>query len=233
MSKSFIFPILTCALAIGFFAFPSSRAGAAKPSQAGASAEAELLRKLDSVFQVRSMSMSVSKVAKISTLDQEHSAKGNLWVSKGRLRMDLDGSEKSRLVLNKKNLWAITFPSEEFKNAKINVIRGDLGSKKVRSQNVLTLLTQGGFQRVFLVTMSRKTDGGEVLLFLSPKKDQEDFTRAQLRVSADGQRLMMLKYWDALSNETTFEFANHKFDPKFEAGFFDYSPPTDANVMNL
>src|SRR3989338_5392789 len=100
--------------------------------------------------------MKVKKTTKIPLLEQERHAKGTLWISNGRLRMELEGAEKSLLVVNKKNLWAITYPPAEFKDAAVQVIRADTSTKKGRSQNFVALLSQGGFLKFFNATAVEK-----------------------------------------------------------------------------
>jgi len=195
--------------------------------------ELKVLKTLDSVYQSKSAEMKVEKTTKIPLLEQERRATGMLWISSGRLRMELEGAEKSLLVINKNNLWAVTFPPAEFKDAAISVIKANTSSKKGRSQNFVSLISIGGIMKFFDATASKHEDNGDVLFFLSPKQDQTDFRRAQVRVSSDGKRLLALNYWDDRDNETKMEFSNLKFEGKMDEKLFNYVPPANAEIVNM
>lgn len=175
--------------------------------------------------------MSVDKTTKITLLEQEKKAKGHLYISSGKLRMEFEGAEKSTLIVNKKNLWAVTYPPAEFKDAAIQVIHADTSTKKARSKNFVAMLTQGGILKYFNASGAQK-ENGAVLFFLTPKQELTDFKRAQVRVSSDGKKLLALNYWDDRDNETRLEFSDVKFE-KLDAKLFEFTPPTNADVMNL
>lgn len=196
-------------------------------------ADIKLLKTLDSVYQTKSAEMKVEKITKIPLLEQERKASGTLWISSGRLRMELEGSEKSLLVVNKHNLWAITFPPAEFKDAAVQVIKGNTSTKKGRSQNFVSLFSMGGFTKFFDATAAQHESNGDVLFFLSPKQEQTDFRRAQVRVSSDGKKLLVINYWDDRDNETRMEFSSLKFEKKVDERLFNYTPPKNAEVINL
>lgn len=196
-------------------------------------AELKLLRSIDSSYQSKSVEMSVEKITKIPLLEQERKAKGKLWISAGKLRMELEGAEKSLLVVNKKSLWAVTYPPPEFKDAAIQVIKSDMSTKKGRSKNFVSLLTQGGFLKFFTATAAQKESDGSVVFFLTPKQEQVDFKRAQLKVSEDGKKLLGLNYWDDRDNETRLDFSDVKFEKNLDQKLFQFTPPSNADVIVL
>jgi len=192
------------------------------------------LRSLDAHYKkVSSASMKVEKTLILGLLGQERKSTGQAWMSQGRLRMELGGSDKTLLVVNKSSLWAVTYPPEEFKDAALQVIKGDLKSKKARSQGVLGLLTQGGILKVFKPTGIQVLASGDLTYFLQPEKSQTDFTRAQLKVSGDHKKILSLRYWDERDNETNFEFSDIAFGKKVDDKLFTFDPPANADVMTL
>jgi outer membrane lipoprotein-sorting protein len=201
--------------------------------EAVSDAEIKILKTLDSTYQKKSASMNVERTTKIALLEQERKANGKLWVSGGQLRMELDGEEKTLLVVNKKNLWAVTFPSAEFKDTPVQVIKADASSKKGRSKNLVALLSQGGFLKFFLPTAVEKQQGGDVMFFLSPRQEQGDIKRAQVRVTAEGKKHLALNYWDDRDNEVKMNFTDVKFEKSFDEKLFNYAPPPNAQLMNL
>jgi outer membrane lipoprotein-sorting protein len=213
---------------------PSKSAPDLRSPAAGISAaDTQLLKTLDATYQSKSAEMKVEKITKLSVLEQERTTHGSLWLSGGKVRLELEGSEKSLLVVNKKNLWAVTFPPAEFKDAAISVIKADTSTRKGRSHSFVTLLSLGGFLKFFTPTGVTKEKSGDVVFFLSPKQEQVDFRRAQVRVSSDGKRLLELKYWDDRDNEVSMKFTQIKFVEKIEDKVFDYTPPKNADVMDI
>lgn len=217
-------------------ATPVPSSTAAQPTMSSVSAkDLKLIEALDSRYQKsKSITSEVEKNLKLGLLGQERRSKGKLWMSDGRLRMELEGSEKSLLVIDKKNLWAVTYPEAEFKDAPVQVIKGETSSKKGRSQNMVSLLTQGGFLKFFKATAVQKDPNGESVYFLVPGKEQTDFKRAQIRVSKDGQQILELSYWDARDNETRFKFISTSFGTKsLDDKLFKFTPPPNSSVMPL
>jgi outer membrane lipoprotein-sorting protein len=199
-------------------------------------ADLKIMKALDSHYQkTPSVTMAVDKSVK-GMLGDIRNAKGQLTLSKGRLRMELSSEgtdDKSMLVVNKKTFWAVTFPSHEFKEAKIQVVTGSTATKKGRSQSILGLLTQGGFLKFFEVTGVQKEADGDLLYFLQPEKQAGEFKRAQLKISSDGKEIHELHYWDELDNETKMTFKAIKFGKKLEDAMFSYAPPSDSDVMQM
>lgn len=179
------------------------------------------------------ISADVKKVLKLGLLGQERKSDGKIWISKGRMRLELDGSAKSLLVVNKKNFWAVSFPSAEFKGAALQVIKGETSTKKGRSQNFVSLLTEGGISKYFVATGVEGRPSGEKTYFLQPRKDQIDLKRAQLTLSSNGKFISEIRFWDEKDNETNFAFSNVVFGTKSHAdNLFTYTPPADADVMS-
>lgn len=217
-------------------ALPAARQESATGSlQPASSADLKTVKALDKKYQDAPLvEMDVEKLVKLGLLGTEKKSAGKITMSKGRLRMELEGDEKSLLVINSKKFWAVTFPGAEFKDAPVQVITGDMGSKKSQSQSMLSLLTQGGFLKFFNATGVQKGADGESVFFLQPKKEQTDFKRAQLKVSADAKEIRELRYWDQRDNETVMAFKSVKFgNQKPKDQTFSYTPPSNAEIMKM
>jgi outer membrane lipoprotein-sorting protein len=223
------------------FAQAKSATKAASKSSSGPSskidvvsdAEIALLKTLDTTYQHKSATMKIERVTKMPLLEQEHKANGKLWISGGKLRMELDGEEKTLLVVNKKTLWAVTYPPAEFRDGPVQVYKADSSTKKGQSKNLISLISQGGFLKFFLPTGVEKQANGDVLFFLTPLKDQTDFKRAQVKISSDGKKLLALNYWDDRENEVRMQFKDVKFEKTLDEKLFNYAPPANAQQMNL
>lgn len=181
----------------------------------------------------KSVEMNVDKLLKLGLIGSERKSAGKLYLAKGQLRMELEGSEKTLLVVNKKNLYAVTYPDPTLKGAATQVIKGETSSKKAQSQALTSLLGSGGFLKNFKPTALQADESGAKTYFLQPTNEQSEFKRAQLVVSSDGKEIRELHYWDARDNETSLKFSNVKFGAALDAKIFNYTPPADADVMNL
>lgn len=211
------------------------KAGADGKAAKVTDSELKTVKALDEKYQkAGSVEMAVDKLVKLGLLGGERKSSGKLVLSGGRLRMELEGDEKSLLVINKKTYWAVTFPGPEFKDAPVQVITGDMGSKKSQqSQGMLSLLTQGGFLKFFHATGVQKSTDGNLVYSLEPQKQQTDFKRAQLTVTPDGKEIRALRYWDERDNETTMLFKSVKFGKKPGDSEFIYAPPANAEIMKM
>lgn len=196
--------------------------------------EVASLKKLNEKYRTaKSATMDVSKAMKLGLIGGERKSSGKLTIAGGQMRMELEGAEKTLLVVNKKNLFAVTFPPAELKDAAVQVIRGETGNKKAQSQVITGLLGSGGFLKNFKPTGLMQTASGENMYFLAPMKAASEFKRAQLLVSKDGKEIREFKFWDERENETTFSFSNIVFGKAIDASIFNYTPPANADVMNL
>ena len=179
--------------------------------------------------------MDISKEVKLGLIGSQRKSNGKLQISKGQLRMELEGSEHTLLVINKKNVFAVTYPDKTLKGAALQVIKGDVTSKKAKKQSqssaLANLLGPGGFLKSFKATGVQSHDEG-LTYFLAPNTDS-DMTRAQLKTSKDQKELRELHYWDNRDNETIYTFQNISFDEKLDPQIFNYTPPANADVMNL
>lgn len=216
----------------------SKSASASAESQAGMKTvspkEVATLKALNEKYRTaKSATMDVSKAVKLGLIGGERKSSGKLTIAGGQMRMELEGAEKTLLVVNKKNLFAVTFPPAELKDAAVQVIRGETSNKKAQSQVITGLLGSGGFLKNFKPTGLMQTPSGENLYFLAPMKAASEFKRAQLLVSKDGKEIREFKFWDERSNETTFSFSNIAFGKPVDASIFNYTPPANADVMNL
>ena len=181
----------------------------------------------------KSVTMDVSKSVKLGLIGGERKSAGKLTIANGQMRMELEGAEKTLLVVNKKNLFAVTYPPAELKDAAVQVIRGDVANKKAQSNVITGLLGSGGFLKNFKPTGFTQKESGEILYFLAPMKAASEFKRAQLLVSKDVKEIREFRFWDERENETTFNFSNITFGKPVDASLFNYTPPANADVMNL
>lgn len=178
----------------------------------------------------KSISMDLEKVLKLQVFNQERKSKGRLLISQGRMRMEIDKPDQSLVVVDKKNIWVVQYPPEDLQGAALQVIRASAETKKGRSQSFIGLLVKGGITKYFKVLNTMTAKDGSTTFFLQPESGTTEFARAQVTLDPKTQQLKELKYWDELSNETTFVFSKITFDQKIAADKFAYNPPKNADV---
>lgn len=193
-----------------------------------------LIKKIDLSYQkAKSVSMDIKKSIKSQFIESNDSAKGRVIISKGRMRMELKEPDKSLVVIDKKYIWVVNYPTGEFKNSALQVIKADISSKKGRSQNFLSLLTQGGVLKFFKIVGLKKVSDEEKIVFLQPNDATVEFKRAQMVLNPKTKHITGLRYWDELNNETLFEFSKIEFDLKIDEKSFSYEPPEGADITKF
>jgi outer membrane lipoprotein-sorting protein len=189
------------------------------------------IRGIDLAYQkAKTVTMDIKKTLKSQILDSNTSSSGKVMFSKGRMRMEMAIPDKSLVVIDKKHIWVVNYPSGEFKNSALQVIKADISSKKGRSQNFLGLLTQGGVLKYFNVSGLQKVSEEERVFFLQPNEATVEFKRAQMILNPKTKLITGLRYWDELDNETDFQFSNVKFNKDLNEKNFSYSPPKNADI---
>ena len=189
------------------------------------------IRRIDTAYQnAKTVSMDIKKSLKSQLIDSQSNSSGKVMFSKGRMRMEMSEPDKSLVVIDKKHIWVVNYPSGEFKNSALQVIKAEISSKKGRSQNFLGLLTQGGVLKYFNVSGLMKVSDEERIFFLQPNDATVEFKRAQMILNPKTKLITGLRYWDELDNETMFEFSKVKFNQKLDEKIFIYKPPEGADV---
>jgi outer membrane lipoprotein-sorting protein len=199
--------------------------------------QVELLKRVDAKYIVaNTVTMDVNKTDKLNALEQTKSSEGTLQMKKGMLRMELTSSEsdkeKTVVVVDGKNLWLVSPPVKEAKNSKTQVAKTKLANKKAKSHLLLQILTDGGVFRFFQVEKSVEQDD-MVVYFLKPEKTIQEIQKAQVLVDKTKQVISQFKYWDAMENETIYQFTNVEFDKSIKDSVFTYTPPKDAQVSEF
>ena len=199
--------------------------------------QVELLKKVDAKYiAAKTVTMNVNKTDKLSALEQTKSSEGTLQMKKGMLRMELVSSEsdkeQSLVVVDGKNLWLVSPPVKDAKNSKTQVAKTKLANKKAKSHLLLQILTDGGVFRFFKVDKSVEQDD-RVVYFLKPETSMQEIQKAQVLVDKTKQVIAQFKYWDAMENETIYQFTNVEFDQTIKDSVFTYTPPKNAQVSEF
>lgn len=189
------------------------------------------LRNVDQKYQnEHGINIKLKKKLVSEMLGTEKKSMGEAWFSKGKMRLEITDPDPSQIIADGKYLWVINPPPKEFKEAKTQVLKAELDSKRARSQGLIQLLTQGGLLKYFKV-VGVQDEGGSVIYFLQPETQSVEFKRSQIRIDKNKKEIIELHYWDKLDNETFYTFETTKFNQKFEDKLFNYKPPKDADIV--
>ena len=190
----------------------------------------KMLKSLDEKYTRKSaVKMEVVKILKQNLLGRESKSSGNITLSRGKLRLNFLKPDRSTVIVDKSNMWIVNYPPEEFEGASLQVIQAKLNSGKGKSQGLIKMLVKGGLFKHFKAVGSIKEKGYRTF-FLQPNKTTNEFKRAQVSINKKGNKILRLRYWDDLDNETIYEFSKIKFVDKVSKDTFSFTPPADADI---
>ncbi len=194
----------------------------------------DLLKKVDAKYlAAKTITMNVNKTDKLAALEQTKNAEGTLAMKKGKFRLELSttdaNKEKSMVIVDGKTLWFVTPALKDVKTSKTQVAKTALADKKTKPHAFLRILTEGGVFHFFEVTKSVDQED-MVIYFLKPSKASQEMQKAQVMVQKEKQLIAQFKYWDALENETIYQFTGIEFNKPLKEDLFSYSPPKDAQI---
>ncbi len=190
-----------------------------------------LLREVDQKYQKQhGIHLHLKKTITLGMLGSQKTSHGEVWLKNGKMKLVIDKPQPSKIVAGSQFLWIESAPPEDFEGAKVQVLRASLNSKQAKSQGLIQLLTQGGVLKYFRVSGIQKEDQ-KVRFFLQPDQQSVEFKRAQIEVNPKTKVIRLLRYWDQMDNETTFEFSKSEFNLKLAGSVFQYSPPKNAEVI--
>ena len=198
--------------------------------RAASKQEMILLREVDQKYQKKhGIHLTLRKTVVLGILGTSKKSEGEIWLDQGKMRLEIHRPEASKIVADKSFLWIESPAPEGFKDAKVQVLKASLKSKQAKTQGLLQLLTQGGVLKYFRVSGVQHEDK-RVVFFLQPNKQSSQFKRAQIKVVARAKEIVQLRYWDAMDNETIYDFTKSEFNKSLESKIFSYRPPQNAKV---
>ena len=171
------------------------------------------------------------KVVKLSLLDRTQVSHGRLYLSNGKLRLELAGLEKTVLVIDGRHVWMERRLPEEF-GGQVRVIQMAVGGHKKSLQGPLPILL-GHKEALNDFKVIEKISGRQKVFQLKPKDGKEYPNLVKVEVTIEGEKLKDLSYWDELENKTSYRFGKTRFDGKISKSQFLYSPPKNAEVTKF
>jgi len=184
--------------------------------------------------KAKSLQMKVNKKVFYAAMETEKNFSGNLFASKGNIRLEFLVPARSIMLVNKTEIWAVSFPSgEEAKNpGKPEVIH--IASKKGKTQQAISALL-GGDDLLKTFSILGKTDekGKKVRYRLKPKSKIDEIEKIEIVVDKKREIISLVEYWDEIENKTTYELTEVTFNKKLSDKLFTYTPPVGVKVEEL
>lgn len=182
----------------------------------------------------KAVKIRVKKKVTLALLDEKKESEGQLFLSKGQMRLEIGKPENSMVIMNSSNIWVIT-PTPEELGGRPQVLK--INSKEMKTQAkapIAVLLGPSAAWRLFQISEERE-EGDVVYVSLKPKTagSMGELVSVQLEIKKKERLLKRLAYKDELENETTFEFIKTQFSVKVPKSKFHYVPPVNADVTVL
>ena len=233
LKSPFFTPLILLLLTLHFFSFPTVRANPIHPASKD---ELRLLNEVDKKYQKdHGLHLKFKKIVKLEILGKENKSEGEIWINQGKIRVESQKPEVSTMVTGSQFLWIETPPPKGFEDAKTQVLKTSLNSKRTQSQGLIQILIRGGVLKYFKISgvQSNKESDKEMIVtyFLQPNKQSSELKRAQIQINSNSKEISQLRYWDQMNNETRFDFFETKFKQKIDQSIFQYQPPKDAEIM--
>lgn len=200
----------------------------------GFTAQAETDLKLikeafDGYWKSGLVSMDVERENTYALLEKTEKAKGKMYFSKGKLRLNMEEPKPSHLVIGDEVIWFAE--KSDFEKDKWVVVKVAKDKAK-RAQAFFNLLfgKTGVTKKLELIGNNKVKDFESYIL--KPKKASEfpGVTKLAIIFNQNTKEIMFLKYWDDLENETSYELTNIKRKDQSDNSLFNYTPPKNSDV---
>jgi outer membrane lipoprotein carrier protein len=137
----------------------------------------------------------------------------------GRFRWQIKKPIRQLIITNGKTLWI--YDADLRQATKQSVSHAPLNPAKLLSGDAAALVKQ------FTV---RSVSRGDALTFqLTPKKESPQFR--SIAISFEDSQLDSMKILNSLQQTNTFRFSNVVVNKSLPASLFEFTPPTDVDVM--
>jgi outer membrane lipoprotein carrier protein len=162
---------------------------------------------------------------------------GQMFLSSGLFRMEIQKPEKSMIVFDGKNLWSEQAPNADF-GGKAQVTKAKIDKKNGTQLLVTKVFEKGVLQKLFKIesektTFDEKYKHDITLIKAVPKTKDISLKLLILGVDPDKQVVTEIGYIDDIDNQTIMRFSNIEFKTEKDRKLFQYKPPKDAQVTDL
>lgn len=197
----------------------------------GAAKEPRLLASdVDAVLnkyrQAEAFKAKVKKTTANEAIGSESTGDGQLYFSKGKLRLEMGEPENTIVVYDGKNIWMEARLDE--KTVTVTKIKSHVLKKN--DTLLAALFDRKDLLKTFAMSKAREEKGLRIYTF-EPKQRMKTEVRV-LEIALEGKNLQRVTYQDDLENRVSFEFQNLERG-SVPSGKFKYSPPKGATITDI
>lgn len=185
---------------------------------------------IDKYNEIAAVKMQVKKTVLLSLLDKTMASEGELYFSKGKLRLEISKPEDSVIVMNEQAVWVET-TMDGLDGAKKHVMKISSRDLKNRSKAPLALLLTDKKAWSDFKVVKKTCDDDLHTIRLAPKKKLSEMTEVTIIINSKDMQIQELKYQDEIENEVSYKFSNPDFETKIAKSKFKYVPPKGAEVV--
>ncbi|MBX7231780.1 MAG: outer membrane lipoprotein carrier protein LolA [Bdellovibrionales bacterium] len=188
---------------------------------------------LNSLQDPQGLSMSIKKESTNSLLGGKTKvSEGTLYLKKGKLRMELNGTEKTVLVIDASTIWLETRMVQD-SGEKIIVNKSKKG---VLGKDSLfeIILNEKNINRHFTQKEKQKLPHGQLHLTYLPKTpNKNEIQNLEVWLAQQNKRIEKIKYQDDKENTVTYTLGEPKKLTQSQDQLFKYIPPKESEVTEF
>jgi outer membrane lipoprotein-sorting protein len=222
------FTVIITILYAAFMAYASKASSSQLESEI-----APIQKVIEKYNKAKAISAKVEKLVYLTLLEETKSSKGEMYFSKGKIRLEMASPDNSVMVVGDGVIW-LESDIEGLDDNKKHVTR--IRSLDLNRQMRAPLAVLFGRAKAWeeFNVKSKNKSGDTVALVLEPK-DLKAVEIKAMTVVVDTKKEIVteLEYSDAIENKITFKFNNIKIVDKVDAKKFNYVPPKGAEVVNF
>ncbi len=172
----------------------------------------------------------IKRTVTISLLDKTTVSEGDLSLSKGRVRVELNAPDATTIVFDRSLVWVVT-PTPKELGGRTQVLKMKSTAMDRESQAPIALLLGDEKAWDLFKVSTQKSTGDLLTVNLQKKKPSEEGVQTiELLVDTQKREIEKLSYSDDLENETSFEFSKTEFGAETPNSLFDFVPPKNAEI---
>ena len=180
----------------------------------------------ESYWSSELVSMDVERENTYSLLEKKETAKGKMYFSKGKLRLNMEEPKPSHLVIGDKVIWF----AEKYENEWVVVKVAKDKAKQAQAFFNLLFGDVGVTKKLDLIGNNVVKDFESYILKPKKSSDFPGISKLAIIFHQDTKEILMLQYWDDLENKTSYELTNVVKKDKSDKSLFKYTPPKNSDV---
>lgn len=163
--------------------------------------------------------------------DSQKVSEGNFYFSKGRLRMDIEKPEPTKLVYDGQTIW---FESRMEVDGKNKFVVTKMKSKEIKKSDSLlaVLFDRKDILNSFTLAKAKEVEGDKTYLFVPKDKKKSEVQKLEITINPRAKLIQKILYEDSIENVVSIEFLETEITD-VPATKFQYKPPKGADITEI